>query len=355
MKFSVCIPNYNYARYIGETVESVLGQRAEFEILVADNASTDGSVDVVGAFGDPRIAVRVNATNVGFAGNLDRACQGASGDRMILLSSDDKAEPGALAAYDKLARRLGTAHEGAIFASDQHIIDGEGKVTGRSGIVARLWQDAVVDQELTRELGARVLRVPAHALLQRSMGELRTPFAFATTCFSRALYKRVEGYGGGYLYNPDKAFAWKALAVADEALFVDAPLFAYRVHANNQAAIQARSGALKHLVDQYRLSFDTPGFVLDRAGLAPADLARAFIDHDIGLRGLALVAKGERELARRGVSFGKAAYPALMRRSRRVGQLRALLAMGPVGTAVAARLYEKSLARFAAQGEDKGA
>lgn len=351
MKFSVCIPNYNYARYIGETVQSVLDQQGEFEVLVADNASTDGSADVVRAFGDPRVRLRVNAANVGFAGNLDRACAGATGDRLILLSSDDRAEPEALATYTALAGAMGPAQARAVFASDQHVIDGDGQRTGRSGMVARLWQDAVVDEALSQAVGARVSRVPAAALLRRSMLEMRTPFAFATTCVPRVLYHEVEGYGGGYLYNPDKGFAWKALAVADEAVFVDAPLFAYRVHANNQAAIQAQSGALKHLVDQYRLTFDTPPFVLERAGLAASDLAHAFVEHDIALRGLAQVARGERELARRGLDFGKACYPRQMRASRRVGQLRTLLAAGPLGTAIAARMYEAKRARFLAHGE----
>ena len=90
MKFSVCVPNYNYARYIGTTLESVLGQsHGGFEILVSDNASTDDSVAVVRALADERIRVEVQPWNVGFAGNLDRSAGGASGDRLILLSSDD--------------------------------------------------------------------------------------------------------------------------------------------------------------------------------------------------------------------------------------------------------------------------
>ena len=40
MKFSICIPNYNYGRYLGRTIQSVLDQQgADFELLVSDNAS----------------------------------------------------------------------------------------------------------------------------------------------------------------------------------------------------------------------------------------------------------------------------------------------------------------------------
>ena len=59
--FSICIPNYNYAQYIGQTIESVLNQTYQnFEIIVVDNASTDNSVEVVKAFIDPRIKLYKN-------------------------------------------------------------------------------------------------------------------------------------------------------------------------------------------------------------------------------------------------------------------------------------------------------
>ena len=83
MKFSICIPNFNYERYIGRTIRSVLEQSHEdLEILIADNASTDRSVEVIQSIKDARIHVRVNACNVGFAGNLDRAASNAGGDCM---------------------------------------------------------------------------------------------------------------------------------------------------------------------------------------------------------------------------------------------------------------------------------
>ncbi len=90
MKFSICIPNYNYGDYIGRTIASVIDQDdRDFEILVSDNRSSDDSIDVIKGFNDPRIKLHVNACNVGFAGNLDKAASMATGDVMILLSSDD--------------------------------------------------------------------------------------------------------------------------------------------------------------------------------------------------------------------------------------------------------------------------
>ena len=346
MKFSICIPNYNYRRYIGETIRSALDQLAEVEVLVADNASTDDSVAVVESIVDARVHLRCNSWNVGFAGNLDRACEGATGDRMILLSSDDLAGPQALASYSKLAQKLGSDADRAVFCSTTNVVDSAGHVTGSQGYDLRLWADAKEHAELSTAVGMRVLWVPARALLARSLAHLRNPFNFAATCYPRALYNAVEGYGAGALMNPDKAFAWKLLSVAKDVYFIDEPLFSYRVHDANQTSQQRQSGALKHLLDQYRSTFDTAPQVLDSAGMTREDLAKAFIEHDIALRGLKAVAEGERHLARRHFDFGRAAYPELTARSRRVLMLRIALALGPLGTAIARHRLEAALAVY---------
>lgn len=71
--FSVCIPNFNYGRYIGATIRSVLEQTYPFyEIVVVDNASTDDSVAVVESLQSTSgisdlIRLYRNSSNVGFA------------------------------------------------------------------------------------------------------------------------------------------------------------------------------------------------------------------------------------------------------------------------------------------------
>ncbi|GGI75329.1 hypothetical protein GCM10007973_10220 [Polymorphobacter multimanifer] len=350
MKFSICIPNYNYARYIGDAIESALGQPVDLEVIACDNASTDNSVETIRGIVDPRLNLVRNRFNVGFAGNLDRATRGATGDRIILLSADDLIARDGLLAYDRLAAALGDSHRDAIFSSAQSIIDGDGSSANgaaSSGLDRKLWTDAVLEPALSEAVGAPVWRMSAAPLLRQSLTLMRVPFHFLTTCYSRKLYDDVEGYGGGRLINPDKAFAWKLLSVASDAYFVDAPLFRYRVHNANQNAIQSKVGALKLVVDDYVASFDTPPSVLARAGLSPGDLADAFIEQNIGLRGMKLVAEGNRRDARRGLDFGRAAYPDRMRRSPTIAKLRALLALGDVGSKVAARLYDGEKRRWA--------
>ncbi len=341
MKFSICIPNYNYERYLGRTIQSVRDQAgADFEILVSDNASTDGSLEIVRGFADSRIRWHVNKCNVGFAGNLDRAARLADGDRMLMLSSDDLMRPGALATYRALFERLGTAADGAIATSAMDVIDADDRVTGKVRLPRNnVWRECDRAADLDEVAGGPVYRVAARELLRRSLLSMQNPLQFAATVYPRALYEAVEGYGGSRLINPDKWFHWKLLARAETAYFIDRPLFAYRWHSSNQTAQQAGSGALKYLVDEYTSTFEFDGAVLKELGLTRADLERTFIEHDIGRHGLAVLARGHRVQARRIYNFGKAVYPQHVRHNWKVRSLGMLLRLGPVGQRIAGASY----------------
>lgn len=195
--FSICIPNYNYQHYIKETIASVLAQDyGDFEIVVSDNNSSDDSVGSVKSFGDPRIRVQINPWNVGFAPNLDRAAGMATGERMILLSSDDKMRPGALAAYAKLNQALGDRATSCVWTAPARLIDGNGNVTGDHPPDPKLWKDAVLEAGLSDRVGAPVLSIPPEKLLRRALQLMRNPCVFCSTCYSRQLYERVGGYTG---------------------------------------------------------------------------------------------------------------------------------------------------------------
>ena len=342
MKFSICIPNYNYERYLGRTIQSILDQdHQDFEILVCDNASTDGSVAVVQKFSDPRIRLHVNACNVGFGGNLDRSARMATGQCMIMLSSDDLMRPGALSMYDKLFTHLGPRGSRVIASASWDVIDPEDRVTGQAGPDPVVWHATDRQPELEQLMGAPVYGVPAGELLKRSLGCMKNPFNFAATVYATELYRAVEGYGGGRLYNPDKWFHWKALGAAEMAYFVDRRLFAYRWHPDNQAAQESATSALKFLVDEYVSTLELDAGLLRRIGLSREDVLAAFVEFDIARHGLATLGRGQRLRARRILDFGRAAYPQHVRRNRKAKALQALLTLGPIGEKIAARAYRR--------------
>lgn len=91
---SILLPVYNLERYIGEAIESALNQTEEnFELLIADNASTDGTFKIIEKFSDPRIQLFRHERNLGAARNWDFLLQKAKGKYACVLGADDRFLP----------------------------------------------------------------------------------------------------------------------------------------------------------------------------------------------------------------------------------------------------------------------
>jgi glycosyltransferase involved in cell wall biosynthesis len=108
---SILTPAYNAAAYIEETIASVRGQTyPHFELIVADDGSTDGTLDAVrrAADGDSRI-VLVSSPHGGPATARNAAAAVARGQYCALLDSDDVWMPDYLSEQLEIARRYPTA------------------------------------------------------------------------------------------------------------------------------------------------------------------------------------------------------------------------------------------------------
>ena len=89
-QITVAIPVYNGEGYVHLAIQSVLDQTySDFELLIVDNCSTDGTLEVVKAFSDPRIRLHVNSSNLGMVGNWNRSVELATGEYIKFLSHDD--------------------------------------------------------------------------------------------------------------------------------------------------------------------------------------------------------------------------------------------------------------------------
>lgn len=87
---SVVIPLYNKEKQIASTLQSVLNQSfQDFEVVIVDDGSTDGSVDVVKRFSDPRIRV-IKQKNAGVSVARNRGIEEANGEYVALLDGDDE-------------------------------------------------------------------------------------------------------------------------------------------------------------------------------------------------------------------------------------------------------------------------
>ena len=125
---SVCIPAYNNAGYIQETIESILNQTYKnIELVVVDDNSKDNTADVIRNIPDERIRLYQNEQNLGMSGNWNRCLELVTGDYVKLICADD------LLARDCIEKEVGAliAHPEAVLAeSDSKLVDIDGIAHG---------------------------------------------------------------------------------------------------------------------------------------------------------------------------------------------------------------------------------
>ena len=92
LKISVCIPTYNYDRYISQAIESVLCQSfTDFELLVADDCSNDSTDEILRRYArqDSRIRYIRHQTNMGMVENWNYCLSQAKGKYIKFIFGDD--------------------------------------------------------------------------------------------------------------------------------------------------------------------------------------------------------------------------------------------------------------------------
>jgi glycosyltransferase involved in cell wall biosynthesis len=343
--FSVCIPNFNHARYVKSTVLSVLDQTyPDFEVIVVDNSSTDDSVDVLASISSPKLRVVQNPYNVGFAPNLDRAAAQARNAYIVVLSSDDQMRPTALAEYSDVIRRLGKAAEHALLASAVDVIDADGqtkRVTTR-----RTYFSTAPEPAMTEEVGrADVSVFDGLAVFREVFPRMSVPGPFCSIAYSRQLFERVGGYSSPHPISPDAHFSYKAMLSGARVVFVDRPLFAYREHAGNQVSADRRVQTLRVPIDRYFFTIQYSDAELARAKVSRVAIATFLVDQTCLTTGLNELAAGDSRQAFRLLMFSFSSEPGLTTRNWKTYVLAALLLMGPFGRVLARLLREHYLRR----------
>lgn len=100
-KVTVIIPVYNRKKYVAESIDSILAQSfTNFELLLIDDGSTDGSVEIMKSYTDPRVRLLCNERNLGIPKTRNNGIQLARGEYIAMLDSDDTALP------DRLAKQV---------------------------------------------------------------------------------------------------------------------------------------------------------------------------------------------------------------------------------------------------------
>jgi len=209
----ICIPTYNAAATIRETLNSILRQTYQNLIVyVSDNASTDSTLAIVQSVEDPRVRIHANAKNVGAEGNFNHCIQLAQGKYTAIFHADDIYEP------DMVAQQItfleANPITGAVFTAAT-TIDADGipwGVIGREGVGDVI--DSVYDFSL---LLKAVLKDGNFVVCPSAMVRTR-------------IYKdEIHRWRGDLFRSSADLDVWFRIATAHSVAILATPLMRYRV------------------------------------------------------------------------------------------------------------------------------
>src|SRR5262249_49954614 len=118
---TVVIPTRQRAHVLPTAIESVLGQDVPgLRLLICDNASEDGTAEVVARYEDPRIVYHRHREDIGATANCQWGMDAVATEHFLLLSDDDALLPGFLA---RALAALSAHPEAAMFCGASVVYD----------------------------------------------------------------------------------------------------------------------------------------------------------------------------------------------------------------------------------------
>jgi len=209
---SVIVPCYNYGRYLPECVRSVLEQDGvEAEVLIIDDASTDGSADVARQLSreDQRVTTECHPHNRGHIATYNEGLEWIGGDFALLLSADDLLTPGALGRAAKVLEA--EPDVGLVYGRAIHL-SGDDLPPSRDPSRVR-WQ-AVRGSDWLKKV------------CQSGRNAIYTPTAVVRT----SLQRELGGYRAELPHSGDLEMWLRFAANADVGRILNADQAYYRVH-----------------------------------------------------------------------------------------------------------------------------
>jgi GT2 family glycosyltransferase len=135
---SLIVVNWNGKEYLKDCFQSLGAQTfSDYEIILVDNGSTDGSVEWIRGNFPGGARILVNARNEGFSGGNNRGINAASGKYIVLLNNDARADPHWLGELVKVAEenpRAGMLACKIYLQEGSKIIDNVGHLIYRDGL-----------------------------------------------------------------------------------------------------------------------------------------------------------------------------------------------------------------------------
>lgn len=242
---SVIMAAYNSERFIGTAIESVLRQTyPEFELLIIEDGSTDGTPAVIQSYHDERIRVLANEKNSGTLYSMRRGVAEARGKYIAVLDSDDISEP------DRLRKQV-------------HVLERKPEVLLCAAKAKNLVNGRLEKRQYLPVKNARQLRF---SLL----------FGNDMTAHSSVMFRKKELQELGiqyekYGYCHDYHFIMR-VGLVSPIYVINEELIQYRIHGKQKTSVLSRqkidhevNGAREDFVRQMKGLSDTEKDLLCRA------------------------------------------------------------------------------------------
>lgn len=208
---TVLMSVYNGRRFVAEAIESVLRQTwTDFEFLIVNDGSADGTPEVINSFRDSRIRLLNNPVNVGLTKSLNRGLAAARGALVARQDADDISHPERLAAQVGFMR---SNPDVALVGTQVRVLDERGRVSRPPG-----WE---------RASGGAAIRFQLM---------FDNAFVHTSVLFRReVVWGRLGGYDESFVTGQDFDL-WSRVAARYEVRNLARRLVDYRFHAGSAAA-----------------------------------------------------------------------------------------------------------------------
>lgn len=235
-RVTIWIPSYNYGRYLPAAVDSVLAQDfGDFELLIFDDGSTDGSLDIAEAYRsrDPRVHVLTHPDrrNRGVSPTMIAAFEASKGELVGVLSADD------MLFADSLSRRVALLDADRRLSFVYGLIEMVEEDGTRTGEIVGTPPEVLRLIDATDDMFAAMLLhnyIPGHAVLTR-----------------REAFERAGGLDARLLYS-DWELSIKLLAQGRAGFVAYPPLAGHRSHGESMSLAAPRENDLARKLDVFR-------------------------------------------------------------------------------------------------------
>lgn len=233
---SVVMPSYNHEKFVAQAIESVLSQSFnDFEFLISDDGSKDGTQAVIGRFADPRIKFLANPVNRGACVVHNELLDLAQGKYIALINSDDMWRPGKL-------------------ASQVAYLEANPNVSGHFGRAAYFDKDGKSLSKGAVAFG-RVFDQPNRSQAEwiRFFFDVGNCLCHPTSMIRRECYLELGGYNNRMRQLPDYDF-WIRFLKKYSLYIVDEALIDFRVLPGENASAPTSENSIRTINEHYLIA-----------------------------------------------------------------------------------------------------